>query len=243
MKIAVVYKWARDPEAASVRSDGTVDYRGAKMTVLEDDPAALEAAKSIASDSDEIVGVCIGDGDASWILARGVKDTFSVNDAPSLNDQAVAAKIVAAAIKQIGGVDVVVIGDSLAYPVMAASLGAELGFKSVFNLSSAKAENGAIVATRHIGTAEQTITLNVPVLLGFSAQADEKSAPGMKEMLMARKRPTNMLSVSALGVDISEKFSITSSKAPQEKHATLFDGDAVAATQKLVEALKKEGVL
>jgi hypothetical protein len=43
------------------------------MTAGEDDPAALAAATRIAADSaGEVVGLTIGDGDASWALARGV---------------------------------------------------------------------------------------------------------------------------------------------------------------------------
>ena len=41
MKIVVIYKWARDPEDAAVRGDGSVDWRGAKMAAGEDDPAAV----------------------------------------------------------------------------------------------------------------------------------------------------------------------------------------------------------
>ena len=40
----------RDPASAVVRADGTVDWRGAKMTPGEDDPAALAVAKAVATD-------------------------------------------------------------------------------------------------------------------------------------------------------------------------------------------------
>ena len=32
VKVVVVYKWAKDPEDAAVRADGSIDWRGAKMT-------------------------------------------------------------------------------------------------------------------------------------------------------------------------------------------------------------------
>lgn len=244
MKIAVVYKWGRDPESAVVRSDGSVDWRGAKMVALEDDPTALAVAKNIASGANaDIVGVCIGDGDASWILARGVKETFSVADAPNLDDQALVAKILAAAIKKIGDVDVVVIGDCAAYPMVAGCLAGELGFSAVGSVISASATADSIVATRHIGNEEQTITVKTPAVLGVVAQTEEKNAPGMKDMLMARKKPINNVASAELGVELKDRFVSLKLSVPETKHTTLFNEDAQSAAKKLVDALKKEGVL
>ena len=244
MKIAIVYKWARDPEAAIVRSDGSVDYRGAKMTAGEDDHAALSAAKTIVEGlGGDLIGLSMGDGDASWALARGVKETYSVSDAPNLADQVLSGKILAAAVSKISNIDVVVIGDAQAYPAVAASLAAALGYEAVMGITDVKVENGKIIATRTLGSQEQSIAVNAPVVLGVVAQSEEKGAPGMKEMLMARKRQVGVISLAELGVNTQERLSLKSSREPQIKHAKLFDGSADEAASKLLEALKKEGVL
>lgn len=244
MKIAMIYKWARDPEAATVKNDGSVDWRGAKMVAGEDDPAALDAAKAIAEGSGaEIVGLCIGDGDASWILARGVQSTFSVSDVPNLMDQATTGKILAAAVQKMADVDVVVIGDTQAYSAVGISLAGALDWPCVMGLSSAKAQGDTIIATRHVGSEEQTITLKAPVVLGFVAEAEEKNIPGMKEMLMARKRPVTTLSLADLPVNAVERITSRGSRAPEVKHAQLFEGTPLEAANKLVETLRKEGVL
>ncbi|HEY5181102.1 MAG TPA: hypothetical protein VIJ07_15225, partial [Dermatophilaceae bacterium] len=110
MKAVVVYKWARNAEDAMVRTDGSIDWRNARMAAGEDDPAALAAAKQIAADTGgAVIGLTMGDGDASWALARGVEQAFSVADAPSLTDNGATAAILAAAVRCIGDVDVVVI--------------------------------------------------------------------------------------------------------------------------------------
>lgn len=244
MKIAMIYKWARDPEAATVRNDGSVDWRGAKMVAGEDDPAALDAAKLIAEGAGaEIVGLTIGDGDASWVLARGVKETFSVTDVPNLIDQATTGKILSSTVKKLADVDVVVIGDSQAYSAVSVSLAGDLGWPTVMGLTSAKVEGNKIIATRNIGSEEQTITLTAPVVLGFVAESEEKSTPGMKEMLMARKRPVNNISLSDLNIKADERINSRGSRAPEVKHAYLFDGAPLDAVTKLVETLRKEGVL
>ncbi len=66
MKVVVVYAWPRDPEAASVRSDGAIDWHNAKMAPGEDDAAALDVAKVVADGlGAELVGLTVADSDAS----------------------------------------------------------------------------------------------------------------------------------------------------------------------------------
>lgn len=244
MKIAMIYKWARDPEAATVRSDGSIDWRGGKMVAGEDDPAALDAAKAMAEDSGaEIIGVTIGDGDASWILARGVKATLSVTDVPNLMDQVTTGKILSSAVKHIEDVDVVIIGDSHAYSAVPISLAGALGWPSIMGLTSAKVKGDKIIATRHAGSEEQTIAISTPVVLGFVAESEEKKIPGMKEMLMARKRPINNISISDLNIKVDERVTSLGSREPEVKYAHLFEGDPLDSAAQLIETLRKEGVL
>lgn len=117
VKVVAVYKWARDPEDAAVRADGSIDWRGAKMTAGEDNPAVLAAARDITSAvGGTVVGLTIGDGDATWALARGVESAVTVPDAPFLADNAATAAVLAAAVRSMGDVDAVCIGDAEAYP-------------------------------------------------------------------------------------------------------------------------------
>lgn len=244
MKIAMIYKWARDPEAATVRLDGSVDWRGAKMAAGEDDPAALDAAKTMAEGSEtEIVGITIGDGDASWILARGVQETFSVADVPNLTDQATIGKILASVVKRTKDIDVIVIGDPKSYSGVPVSLAGSLGWPSIMGLTSAKIEGDKIIATRHVGSEEQTITISTPVVLGFVAESEEKKTPGMKEMLMARKRPINKILLSDLNIIVDDRIDSRGSRAPEVKYAHLFEGNPSDSAAQLIDALRKEGVL
>ncbi|NLP59260.1 electron transfer flavoprotein subunit alpha [Lutibacter sp. B1] len=245
MKIAVIYKWARDPEAASVRADGSIDWRGAKMMAGEDDPAALDAAKTIAEGSvAQIIGITIGDGDASWILARGVNETLSVIDAPSLSDQAITGEILASAVNKLGDIDVVAIGDPHSYSGVPVTLAGTLGWPALMGLTTAKTEEGKIIATKKNGNEEKQITISTPVVLGFVAESEEKKVPGMKEKLMARKRPITKITISDLGLSsIKDRINIDSSRVPEEKQAHLFEGEPSNAVGQLVETLRKEGVL
>jgi len=242
MKIVIVYKWARDANDAAVRSDGSIDWRNARMSPGEDDFAALAAAKALA-EGGELLGLTMGDGDASWALARGVMQAFSVTDAPNFLDNASTAAVIAAAVRVIGDVDVVVIGDSESYPGVPVALAGLLGWSAITRVESARMVDGRIRVVRKLGRRLQTVSLSAPALVAVSAASAEKTAPGMKEQLAARKRPVTRLSLGDIGAGSADSVSSTGTRLPEASAARIFDGEPAAAAAKLVGALRDEGVL
>ena len=244
MKIVVVYKWARDPEDAAVRSDGSVDWRRAKMAAGEDDPAAVAIGRAVAAASgSSMAGLTIGDGDASWALARGVEQAVAVPDAPNLADNAATANLLAAAIQWIGEVDVVVIGDTEAYPGVPAVLAGVLGWPALLGVSTAMFEGGRLVATRRMGDLEQTVSLALPAVLGVAAASAEKQAPGMKEVLAARKRPITAVPLADLGTAPLDRLESRGTCVPGDGSTRIFEGSPADAARQLVAALRADGVL
>ena len=243
MKAVVVYKWARNAADAIVRTDGSIDWRNARMAAGEDDPAALAAAKQIAADTDgTVIGLTIGDGDASWALARGVEQAVCVADAPNLADNGATAAILAAAVRYIGDVDVVVIGDSKQEPGVAVALAGELGWPALVGLHSASMPAGQLQAVRRNVGAQQTLSLPTPAVLGMSAESDADQVPGMKELLAARKRPLTKVTLSDLGTAPVDLVSVGCRK-PDSTPSRLFQGEPAQAAAQLVAALRAEGVL
>lgn len=244
MKVVVIYKWARDPEDAAVRGDGSVDWRGAKMSAGEDDPAAVDVGRMVAIAAGcSVVGLTIGDGDASWALARGIEQAVSVRDAPCLADSAATAGLFAAAIRSIGHVDVVVIGDADAYPGVAAVLAGVLGWSALLGVSTATFAGGRLVATRRTEDREQTISLDLPAVLGVSAASAEKQVPGMKEILAARKRPITAVALADLVAGPFDRLESRGSRVPDVGSAHLFEGSPAVTARQLVAALRADGVL
>jgi electron transfer flavoprotein beta subunit len=241
VKALVVYKWARDEADALVCADESIDWRNAKMTAGEDDPAVLAVARQVAADA-EIVGLTIGDGDASWAPARGVGSAVSVGDAPPLADNSATAAILAAAVRTIGDVDVVVIGDSQQDAGVGAALGGHLGWPTLLGLVAASAEGGEVHAVRKMGGDLRTIAVPTPCVLGIAAEADVDKVPGMKELLAARKRPVTKLTLTDLGVRPADLVALGSVK-PHVKATRVFEGDPADAAARLVAALRTEGVL
>ena len=71
MTIVVAYKWAPNPQDATVRSDGTVDFSRAKPTISEYDPVAFELARRVADACGaQVVGVTVGGTSSDTSLAR-----------------------------------------------------------------------------------------------------------------------------------------------------------------------------
>jgi electron transfer flavoprotein beta subunit len=242
MKTVIIYKWARKSEDAAVRNDGSVDWRNAKMTAGEDDFAALEAAKAIAAGG-ELIGLTIGDGDASWALARGVQQTTSISDAPNLTDNASTAAIIAAAVQQISGVEAVVIGDSEEYPGVPVAIAGLLGWPAIAHVSTACAAGGRIQIVRRQGKNEQTISIAAPAVIAISAASAEKAAPGMKEQLAARKRPITKLTLAAIGATADDKVVSMGTRLPDVAAARIFGGNPDAAAGQLIAVLRDAGIL
>ncbi|WP_188042927.1 electron transfer flavoprotein subunit beta/FixA family protein [Changpingibacter yushuensis] len=244
MKIVIVYKWSRNSEDAAVRADGSVDWRNAKNVPGEDDAAALDAATAIASGlNSELTGLTIGDGDASWALARGVTSTVSITDAPNLRDEAATARTIAAGVRSIGEVTHVVLGDPADHPLVAAALAAELGFPCVLGVSELTTEGEAVIASRHDATQVQNLKVEGPAVFGVVALSADTKKPGMKEMLAARKRPVTTLTSNELGIETADGTTVTASRAPEGRSAKIFGGTPDEAAQALVAALRSDGVL
>lgn len=243
MRVVIVYKWARDPGAAAVRADGSVDWHGAKMAAGEDDPAALAAAQRIATTSGgELVGLTLGSGDASWALARGVQTACSVTDAPALADNAATAAIIAAAVRHIGDVDVLVIGDAEQDPGVAVAVAGHLRWPALVAVTSATAEDGQVLATRRTPEGTATLRIGTPVVVGIAAEADVDRVPGMKELLAARKRPLTTLTLAQVGATAGDVES-RGSELPPPRATHVFEGTPEQVAGRLVAALRAEGVL
>ncbi len=73
MRIVVAYKWTCDPEEATVRPDGTVDWSRAKPGLSAYDPVAIEVARQLADDTGaELIGVTVGGkGVATPLASQG----------------------------------------------------------------------------------------------------------------------------------------------------------------------------
>jgi electron transfer flavoprotein beta subunit len=214
------------------------------MAVSDDDPAAVEIARGLAGVGDEVVGVTLGGGDASWVLARGADRAVVVSDAVPEPTSTAAAATLAAAVRRIGSVDAVVIGDSAWDSGVAACLGGRLGWPVLAAVSTARRDGDRIRATRRVAVETQVVEVRGAVVLAVTARAAEQRPPGMKEILAARRRPVESWALSDLDVAATGSVRCVATRLPDALPLRLIDGSAPeSAAAELVAALRLEGVL
>lgn len=247
MKVLFCYKWKRDPGDAAISSDGSLKWFFTTLKPSDDDSAAIVCARQIAdSTNGSITAVTIGDGDATWALARGAQKAVSVPDFMPSEDEAITGARLAEAIRGAGDYDVVIMGDTQEFagvvPVAAASLGLPL-VAGVSGVSYDEAYPDCLIARRLNDDVQETLKIQLPALVSVLATDSEKLRPSMKQMLMAKKMPVEKLEaadpVAARGVCLE----VLGTSMPEFREAEIIDGDAQEVSEKLLSILRDKEII
>lgn len=256
MRIVVIYKWAANPQEATVGPDGKLDWSRATATISEYDPAAIQVARTLADRlGGELIGLSLGDGAAAPMarkaaLSRGLDKLYLVAEpAGFTGDATTTGLLLAAAIRMIGEVDLVVGGDASidngAQLVPAVVAGA-LGWPAIAQVATIDGTAGAFEVVRnHLG-GTQRVALTGPAVVSIAPDAVTPKVPGMKEILAAGKKPSEVIGVDALDVDLPEPMTVMARSKPQlaaRKQRKLDGSDPAAAAAAVVGELRAAGVL
>ena len=261
MRIVVAYKWTSDPEEATVRADGTVDWSRAKPGLSTYDPVAMELARQLAEAAGaELIGVTVGRKGVGAPIASKAALSRGLNRVVIVEDESLAeagrselAAVLAEVVRHIGDVDLVVTGDSsvdVAAKMVPTVLAGELGWPAlaeVTAVSGTGVQAGALRVERAIPGGVQVLEVSGPAVLAASADAAVPRVPGMKEVLAAAKKPVELLELAALKVPPGDAvMTVTSRSRPERKarKGQLIDTtDPAAAAAELVTALRAAGAL
>ena len=243
MKTILVFKWARDPQDARVSVDGELVWGNAKMAASDDDPAAMAVAQALSSE-DEIIALTIGNGDNVWAAARGASKTVVVGDALDCSDVSRTASVLKAAIDKAGGADAIVIGDSDWNKGVVVSLIAELRIPAFAGVVAAEKVGDKCRISCKNGSVTRVIEAKPPFLLAVRGLSAEKTVPGMKQVLQAKKKPQEKFDVADLSGVRDRAVEDMGTGLPESGAATMIDGaDPNVAAHELLKALEKQGVL
>ena len=261
MRIVVAYKWTRDPEEATVRADGTVDWSRAKPGLSTYDPVAMELARQLAEAAGaELIGVTAGGKGVAVPIASKAALSRGLDRVVIVEDESLAeagrselAAVLAEVIRHIGDVDLIVTGDSsvdVAAKMVPTVLAGELGWPAVAEVTAVSGtgvQAGALRVERAIPGGVQVLEVSGPAVLAASADAAVPRVPGMKEVLAAAKKPVELLELAALKVPPgSAVMTVTGRSRPERKarKGQLIDTtDPAAAAAELVAALRADGAL
>lgn len=258
MRIVVAYKWAPNPQDASVGGDGTVDWGRAKAAVSEYDPVAAEVGRRLADATGaELVGVTVGGPEAATAMAKKAALSRGLDRAVVVADEAYAgagstetALALAAAVQHIGDVDLVLTGDSsvdVGAQLVPTILAGALGWPAVAAVTSVSGTAGDLTVERAHDGGSQVLHVTGPVVLATASDAVTPRVPGMKDILSAGKRPTEDLTADALGaagLTPTVEVIATAPPALKDRRRQVIDAtDAAAAAAELVAALRADAVI
>lgn len=255
MKIVVAYKWAPNPHDASVSASGVVDWSRAKASVSEYDPVAIELARALAdAHGAELIGVSVGSpaigtpAAKKAALSRGLDRLVLASDA-ALADAGPTTLGLAIAdlIRGIGGVGVVLTGESsidVGSQTVPAIVAGALGWPLASGVTRVTGTAGDLTIERTFSGGVQVLRATGPVVLAASGDAVTPRVPGMKDILAAGKKPSQL--VDAVAPALASDVEMVSTAKPQlpARQGTMLDTtDPFAAASELVRALRDAGTI
>jgi electron transfer flavoprotein beta subunit len=255
-KIAVCYKWVLcDSDIRVNEQTRKLDMEKCKPQINEYDRNGLEAGVQLkAATGAELVGVTCGtatEASTKDALSRGPDAVYYLADpALAAADSTVTSKVLAAMVKKIGDVDVVICseGSSDEYAQQTGPrLAALLGYASVSYAAKVTANGDTLEIERKMEEGLECVSVPTPVVISIVPEIGEAPIPSVKQILGAKKKPANALALADIGADAKPLINIASVLAPQTTRKSIrLNPEGVSideAAAKLVKQLATDGVL
>jgi electron transfer flavoprotein beta subunit len=210
LKIIACIKQVPDSEAKVKAENGKVTWGDAPLVINPFDEYAVEGAlqQREANSGSTVTAVCIGPESAKealkHALAMGADDAVLVSD-PALNelDTVGAARVLAAAIQKVGGVDMVVFGRQTldnGAGVTAPQTARVLGWPMLGLAGSIKVQDGSVTVDRVIEEGRQTVGAKLPAVVSVVQSIGEPRYPSFMGIRKASKANIPIWSLDDLGI-------------------------------------------
>ena len=251
MKIYVCVKHVPDT-AATIKVLGEADFDGTVKFVMNpyDEYALEEAVRLKTSAGGEVVAVSVGRPEAiatlRSALAVGADRGILVKSNAAFLDSGVTARALKAAIEKDGGADLVFTGkQSVDAEGMQTHyrLGAALGIPVANEVVSFKIDgNRAVVECEVGGGDREVVSLSMPCVLGATKGLNEPRYPKLPDILKAKKKPVQELTLADLGLADAQGASTVTRLAPVPERgaATMLEGSVSEVVAELIDRLSTE---
>ncbi len=276
MRVVVAYKWAPNPQEATVAPDGRVDWSRTRAHLSDYDAVAAEVARRLVEaegsrsgsagsgteSGGEVIGLSVGPAEVASSAARKAclpkgfdRAVLLADDALVRLGTAATATCLAALIRHIGDVDLVVCGDGstdVGAKLVPAYLAGLLGWPALLEVTGVSGTPGNWTVDRAYGVGTQTVHVGAPAVLAVATDAATPRAVGMRDILAAGKRPVEVLTPDALdGLPAALEAARSGVAHVDARPPVLRDrrrhridaSDPAAAARELVSALRGDGVL
>jgi electron transfer flavoprotein beta subunit len=248
MKILVPVKRVVDYNVKiRVRPDGSgVDLSNVKMSMNPFDEIAVEEALRLreAGKASEVIAVSVGPAQAQetlrTALAMGADRGVLVEVDGAVEPLAVAKLLKAIVAEEAPGL--VILGkqaiddDCNQTGQMLAAL---LGWPQGTFASKVEVGEDTVTVTREVDGGLATVALTLPAIVTTDLRLNEPRYASLPNIMKAKKKPLDVKTTAALGVDVSPRLEVLGTAEPKGRSA----GVKVASAAELVEKLKAAGAI
>lgn len=245
MKLLVAVKRVVDHNIkVHIKPDGSnVELAGARMSINPFDENAMEAAMRLKESgvASEIVAVTVGTTAAHDVLRHALAmgaDRAILLESAEVSEPLGVAKLLKVLVEreQPG---LILLGkqsiddDTCQTGQMLAAL---LDYGQGTFISTLDIENGEAVVTREVEGGTEKIAVALPAVLTVDLRLNEPRYVKLPNLMMARKKSIQTLSVAEFGVDVSPRLTLVKVADPLARKACTM----VNTVQELVEKLRSE---
>lgn len=257
MKVITCYKWVLDEADLKIdsKSRALITER-VKSKISEYDRNAIECGvQLVEAAGGEVIALTAGTADAKSslkdALSRGPAEVMYVNDqAMAQTDTYLTAKVLAAAVNQIGQYDLIVCGEGSSdgySQQVGIRLAQHLAIPVVTFVNKVEVNGNVLTAERKLDEGIEVVEVNLPALVTVLPDVNHPRIPSLKQILSAAKKPVKEVNLQQLGIegtDLQPKV-ITQSilGAVVERKKIRVEGDPENVATQAVEILKNEGVI
>jgi len=256
LKIIACVKQVPDSEAKVKAEGGKVSWGDAPLVINPFDEYAVEGAlQQKEAQGGTVTALCIGPESArealKHALAMGADEAILVSD-PALAelDTVGAARVLAAAINKIGGVEMVVFGRQTldnGAGLTPAQTARVLGWPMLGLAGQIKVQDGSVTVERVIEEGRQTVSAKLPAVISVVQSIGEPRYPSFMGIRKASKATIPVWSLSDLGT-ASPAASVTRTELmnppARETAVEMITGDSPAEiADKLADKILAEKVL
>jgi electron transfer flavoprotein beta subunit len=256
LKIIACIKQVPDSEAKVKAENGKVSWGDAPLVINPFDEYAVEGAlQQKESQGGTVTALCIGPESAKealkHALAMGADDAILISD-PALEniDTQGAARILAAVVQKIGGVDMLVFGRQTldnGAGLTSTQTARVLGWPMLGLAGQIKVEDGTVRVDRVIEEGRQSISAKLPAVLSVVQSIGEPRYPSFMGIRKASKATIPVWSLSDLGTSAPEpvvKRAELMNPPVQETTIEIISGESPAEiADKLADKILAEKIL
>ncbi len=259
MKIVVLVKYVPEPTAVwKFSPDLTIDRGAIDGRLSELDEYAVEQAVRLTEGGldAEITYLTVGpaaakDGLLKALAIGGTKAVHISDEAMHGSDALATSLVIAKALEKIG-YDLVLTGMASTdgeMSVMPSMVADRLGAAQATFANSLSVDGDTVTITRDGDAASLDVSASLPAVVSVTDRTGEARYPAFRQIMMAKKKPIEVLTLADLGVDAGSVGSgaaavkVRSIDAAPERQAGTFVTDDGTGAGQLADFLAARGLL